>query len=158
MKKRGNMSTSELHKARNRIVTTILTLLAMLIMATPVIANSSSWYFLAYYTGYVVNGHDNGVFHQMNAGPLTINGTIETTAIYGTPNGAAPWTFEVHKDTLFHPKVCTAGPVAVPLSWGDTNSFSKLCGTISEGSYYLVIYRGSLDNREVEGWGTLSTP
>jgi hypothetical protein len=121
----------------------------MLIMSTPVIANSSGWYFLAYYWGYGVNGHDNEVFHQMNAGPLTISGRIETTAIYGTPNGAAPWTFDVHKDSLFHPKVCTAGPVAVPLSWGDTNSFSKSCGSISEGSYYLVNYRGYSKHRHL---------
>ncbi len=143
---------------RNRIITTIMTLLAILVMATPVLANTSSWSFLAFYDGRVINGKSNGVFHQMTAGALTISGTIKTTAIYGTPNGAADWYFEVWKDGLIPSKKCTAGPVAVPLSWNQTNSFSKACGTITAGSYYLIIKRPFLDNREVTGSGTLRTP
>lgn len=143
---------------RNRIITIAMTLIALLIMATPVLANSSSWWFLAYYDGRVINGHDNGVFHSMTAGTLTISGTITTTAIYGTSNGAQPWYFEVWKDGLIHTKKCTAGPVAVPLSWNQSNSFSKNCGSITSGSYYLVIWRAATDNREVTGSGTLRTP
>ena len=72
---------------KNRTITIAMALLAALVMVTPVMANSSDSYFLAYYDGRVVNGHDNGVFHQMNAGHLTVAGTLETTAIYGSPNG-----------------------------------------------------------------------
>ena len=47
---------------KNRVITLAMTLLAALVMVTPVMANSSGWYFLAYYDGRVVNGHDNGSF------------------------------------------------------------------------------------------------
>jgi len=125
-------------------------------MATPALANTSSWYFLAYYNGRVVNGKTNGVYHQMTAGTLTISGTIKTTAVYGNPPTAKPWHFEVRKwsnDTI----VCTAGPVAVPLLWNQTKSFSKVCGAIPAGKYYLKIWRAAADDREVTGSGTLVT-
>jgi hypothetical protein len=143
---------------RNKFVTMLLVLLAMLIMVTPALANSSSWSFLAFYDGRVINGKSNGAFHSMTAGALTISGTIKTTAIFGAPNGAQPWTFEVWQDGLFPSKKCTAGPVAVPVSLNQTKSFSKACGNIPAGSYYLVIWRAATDNREVTGSGTLQTP
>ena len=152
------MQPPKLFIIRNKIVTAMLLLLAMFIMTTPVLANSSSWSFLAFYNGRVINGKTNGVFHSMTAGALTISGTIKTTAIYGTPNGAQPWYFEVWQDGLFPSKKCTAGPVAVPINLNQTNSFSKACGSIPTGSYYLIIWRAALDNREVTGSGTLKTP
>lgn len=152
------MKLPKISTIRNKTITVVFVLLITLIMVTPALANTSSWYFLAYYDGRVINGKTNGVFHQMTAGALTISGTIKTTAIYGTPNGAQPWYFEVWKDGLFPSKKCTAGPVAVPLSWNQTNSFSKACGSIPAGSYYLVIWRAATDNREVTGSGTLRTP
>jgi len=121
---------------RNKVITAMFVLLAMFIMVTPAFANTSSWSFLAYYTGRVINGANNGVYHQMTAGSLTISGTIKTTAIYGSLNGAQPWYFEVWQDKLIDSKKCTAGPVAVPLSWNRTNSFSKACGSIPAGKYY----------------------
>jgi len=84
-------------------------------------ANSSDSYFLAYYDGRIVNGHDNGVFHQMNAGHLTVAGTLETTAIYGSPNGNQGWTFEAWKDTLIHQKMCAVGK-SLLLQVGGTQS------------------------------------
>lgn len=146
---------------RNRILVSIMTIFAVLVMATPVFANSSSWWFLAYYDGYIVNGNWNGIYHTMTAGSLQISGSITTTAIYGTPVGAQPWYFDVsYHCGLFNwwrCTVCTAGPVPVPLYWNQTTSFSKSCGTIPARQYYLVIYRNALDNREVTGSGTLTT-
>ena len=55
------MQPSKRSNIKNRIVTTILILLAALVMATPVLANSSSWYFLAFYDKTTVNGNINGV-------------------------------------------------------------------------------------------------
>lgn len=143
---------------RNRVATIVMTLLAVLVMATPVLANTRSWNFLAYYDRYYINGKTNGVIHTMTAGALTLSGTIKTTAIYGAPAGAQPWYFEVWKDGLVSSKKCTAGPISVPISLNQTNSFSKACGTITAGNYYLVIYRAAADNREVTGSGTLKTP
>lgn len=143
---------------KKNIIAATMTLVAVLIMVTPALANSRSWSFLAFYDGRVINGKNNGVFHSMTAGALTISGTIKTTAIFGTPSGAQPWTFEVWQDGLFPSKKCTAGPVAVPVGLNQTNSFSKACGSIPAGSYYLVIWRAAVDNREVTGSGTLKTP
>jgi hypothetical protein len=123
---RGSVNEMKNPIFKNRIITIAMTVLAALVMVTPAMANSSGWYFLAYYDGRVVNGHDNGVFHQMNAGYLTIAGTLETTAIYGSPNGNQGWTFEVWKDTLIHQKMCAVGKVAAPASWGDTGTLSLL--------------------------------
>lgn len=92
---RGQVNVMKYQFFKNRVITLAMTLLVALVMVTPVMANSSGWYFLAFYDGRVVNGHDNGVFHQMNAGYLTVSGTLETTAIYGSPNGNQGWTFEV---------------------------------------------------------------
>ena len=155
---RGQVNVMKYQCFKNRVITLAMTLLVALVMVTPVMANSSGWYFLAFYDGRVVNGHDNGVFHQMNAGYLTVAGTLETTAIYGSPNGNQGWTFEVWKDTFIHQKMCGVGKVAAPASWGDTVSFSYRCANVASGSYFMKIWRAETDNREVEGWGTLSTP
>ena len=133
------MQLPKYSRIRNRVVTILMTLIAALVMVTPVWANTRNWSFLAFYDGRVINGANNGVYHPMTAGSLTIAGTIKTTAIYGSPNGAQPWYFEVWQDKLIDSKKCTAGPVAVPLSWNQTNSFSKACGSIPAGTYYLEV-------------------
>jgi hypothetical protein len=82
---RGQVNVMRNQFFKNRVITIAMALLAALVMVTPVMANSSGWYFLAYYDGRIVNGHDNGVFHQMNAGYLTVAGTLETTAYMDHP-------------------------------------------------------------------------
>ena len=141
---------------RNNLVTAMLMSFIMFVMVTPVLANSINWSFLAYYNGRVINGKANGVPHQMTAGAMTIKGTIKTTAVYGTPPFASPWFFEV-RDWSTDQVKCSAGPVAVPLLWNQTTSFSKACGSVPAGTYYLYIYRGQADDREVTGSGTLVT-
>lgn len=146
------------HKSlKSKMIAIAMAILAALIIVSPVLANSSNWWFLARYDGRIINGASNGVFHQMTAGYVTVAGTLETTAIYGTPNGNQGWTFEVWKDGFIRVKQCSVGKVAAPASWGDRVNFSLGCGNISSGSFYLRIWRGETDNREVEGWGTLST-
>jgi len=151
MKKLPKIST-----IRNKAITSIFVLLAMFIMATPAFANTSSWSFLAFYDGRVINGKTNGVSHQMTAGALTISGTITTTAVYGNLPTAKPWYFEVRKWSN-NAIVCTAGPIPVPLLWNQTQSFSKACGSIPAGKYYLKIWRADADDREVTGSGSLVT-
>jgi hypothetical protein len=134
----------------------------MLIMVTPVFANSSSWSFLAFYDRYYLSGKANGVFHNMTAGQLTNSGKIWVTMIMGgIPAGMYPWYFEVwKKNTVFDQLICTSSPVYPNVMVGSqyATSFTKSCGNISAGTYYLVIYRAQSDNREVQGSGTLHTP
>ncbi|MEW5830489.1 MAG: hypothetical protein AB1846_16490, partial [Chloroflexota bacterium] len=150
------MKPSKISSIRNKAITGLFLFIALFIMATPALANSSSWYFLAYYDGRVINGKTNGVYHQMTAGALTISGTIKTTAVYGNPPTAKPWYFEVRKWSN-NKIVCKAGPIAVPLLWNQTKSFSKACGSIPAGKYYLKIWRAAADDREVTGSGSLMT-
>ncbi len=145
-------------RIKSNMLTVVFVVIAMFIMVTPALANSSGWSFLAYYDGRVVNGRTNGAFHTMTAGALTMSGTLKTTAIYGTPAGAQPWYFEVHKNDLFQTTVCTGGPIAVPVGLNQTTNFSKACGNISADSYFLIFYRNAVDNREVTGSGTMKTP
>jgi len=89
------MKLPKISTIRNKAITAMFVLFVTLVMMTPALANTSNWYFLAYYNGRVVNGKTNGVYHQMTAGALTISGTIKTTAVYGNPSTAKPWYFEV---------------------------------------------------------------
>jgi hypothetical protein len=56
----------------------------------------------------------------MTAGALTISGTIKTTAIYGTPNGAQPWYFEVWKDGLIPRSYLKNGKLALKPKLGES--------------------------------------
>lgn len=149
-------------RIRNYVITLLMTVIIMLVMVTPALANSSTWSFLAFYDGRYLSGKANGVFHTMTAGALTNSGKIWVTMIQGgTPNGLQPWYFEVwKKNTLFDTKICTSDPVYPNVMVGSQypTNFSKSCGNISAGKYYLVIWRADSDNREVKGTGTLRTP
>ena len=156
------MKSLKYSRIKNHIVTSIFLVFAMLVMASPVLANSSNWWFLAYYDRYYLSGKANGVFHNMTAGNLTNSGYIYVTYIQGgTPSGRQPWYFEVwKKNTLVDKKICTSNAVYPNVMVGPNykTNFSKNCGNISSGSYYLVIWRAASDNREVTGSGTLATP
>lgn len=56
------MKLPKISTIRNKAITSIFVLLAMFIMATPAFANTSSWSFLAFYDGRVINGKTNGGF------------------------------------------------------------------------------------------------
>lgn len=66
------MKSSKLYSTiKDHIVTTFLMLSIMLIMVTPVLANTSNWAFIGTIPGRYLNGGDNGVYHTMTAGSLT---------------------------------------------------------------------------------------
>lgn len=155
------MKTGKLHRLTNNLFSAFLVCLAILIIVTPVFANSSTWSFLAFYDGRYLSGKANGVFHTLTAGSLTNSGSIWVTMIMGgSPNGLQPWYFEVwKKNTIFDQKICTSNPVYPNVMVGRqyATTFSKNCGNIPDGKYYLVIWRSESDNREVQGSGTLTT-
>ena len=152
---------SKLHGflTRKRVVPIILWVILALTVATPVLANSSSWSFLAFYDRYYISGKSNGVFHDMTAGNMTISGSLTTTMISGNVLPVQAFTFEVWKvGTLWDTKVCTTGSFNPPRLVGDpAMPVSWNCGAQSAGKYYLIIYRAAADNREVKGSGTIST-
>lgn len=157
------MNLSQYSTIRNRIVTIVLLLLAMFVMATPALANSSSYSWLAYSDyGYVIDGSVNGVFHTMTAGTLTNSGSLWVTRTNPNPiNPPTPFYISVKKSVVGpDPTICTTGAVTPSVMVGSQYavSYSKGCGTISAGTYYLYIWRNAIDGREVKGSGTLRTP
>lgn len=155
------MNSHKYSRIRNHFVTSIFLILAMLIMATPALANTSSWYFLAYDYGLVIDGSVNGVYHTMTAGNLTNSGSLWVTRTLPNPLSPAPFYFRVKKSQIGpDPTICTSGAVTPSVMVGSQYkvSFSKNCGTISAGTYYLYIWRNYTDGREVQGSGTLRTP
>ncbi|HEU4326847.1 MAG TPA: hypothetical protein VFS21_27150 [Roseiflexaceae bacterium] len=157
------MNTLQWTNVRNRVATGLAMLFMVLVMAIPVLANSSSWYFYMYRDGRVVDGWNNGVTHNLSAGTLTLSGKIWTAAIYPNPISVQPITVEVRQKTfLSSTLICSSSPVSpsannIGSSFGV--NFSKNCGSIvSSPDYYLFIWRAATDGREIEGNGTLSTP
>lgn len=115
-----------------------------------------------FFDGRVVDGYNNGVKHTMTAGALTLSGRVWTAVIKPNPLAVQPVTVEVRQKTLFSFNViCSSGPHTT----SDNNtgsqfavSFSKNCGNIPAGDYYIRIWRANTDGREIEGDGTLRTP
>ncbi|NOK64352.1 MAG: hypothetical protein GFH27_549431n40 [Chloroflexi bacterium AL-W] len=143
----------------NGLIITTSLLFVTLMMASPVLAHSESWYFYQGLNGRVVDGSVNGIIRNLPAGVLTISGEVWTTNIAPGPTGVQPHTIEVHKKKLIgSDKICAPKiyPPANDIGQRHAVSFSKDCGTIEASSeYYLYIWRTVIDGREVEGSGTL---
>jgi hypothetical protein len=104
-----------------------------------------------------VNGKDNGIVHTMTAGTLSHTGAVWQYQTAPNPVGPNQVHIEVWKDTLFDDLICT-----VTLTPYTTNNlkkyFSKNCGTISAGNYFIVVWKVEDDGRDDKGTGTLYTP
>jgi hypothetical protein len=146
---------------KSRIITTAAITFMMLIMASPALANSSSWYFYMDRNGYAVDGQKNGIYHHLTAGTLTLSGKVWTAAIAPGATTVRPVTIEVWKDGIVDSKVCSAGPYYTSANNTGQSyavTVSKNCGSISDSDYHLFIWRSASDGRDIEGSGTLSTP
>lgn len=137
-------------------------LFAILVMASPALANSSSWYFYENRDGRVVDGSKNGIYHTLTAGTLTISGSIWTAAIYPGSTSVQGITIEVRKPAfLGSTTICSTGPYypsANNIGKSYAVTVSKNCGGVGAASdYYLYVWRSNTDGREVEGSGNLTT-
>lgn len=143
------------------MVTVISILLAILVMTTPVLANSSNWSFTSNLDGMVWNGT---VLHTMTAGNLTNSGTIYVAAAQGASQEVASWKIIVRrKNTIGYTTICsvTVKP-SYYVGYQYAVPFSKNCGQITAGKYYIRFERitstGYSDHRQVVINGTLFTP
>jgi hypothetical protein len=131
-------------------------------MVTPVLANSSDYSWLAYSDyGYVIDGSVNGVYHTLTVGSLTNSGSLWVTRTNPNPiNPPTPFYIRVKKSVFgIDPTICTTSAITPSIMVGQQYnvSYSLNCGSISSGTYYLYIWRNSIDGREVKGSGTLSS-
>jgi len=140
---------------QKNIVASMIALLAMLLIITPVSANTSNWNFTSFMDGRYLNGSDNVVFHQIDAGFLTFEGSIAAVDSNENPNpNASEWTFQVKKDA-FGPDPTICQTVVLPTTDGNPVFFNEGCENTSAGSYCLVIFRGASDGCSYSGSGTL---
>jgi hypothetical protein len=138
-------------------------MLILLIMATPALANSASYGWLAYKDyGYIIDGSVSGRFYTINAGNLTNIGSLWVTSAYPTAfNPPAYFLISVKKSVVGpDPTICTTARITPSLMVGSQYavSYNKNCGTIAKGTYYLYIERNKVDGREVQGGGSIQTP
>lgn len=133
----------------------ILATFAFLGLVAPVLANNSFYNWTMY--NRVVNGSSNGQFHQMTAGNLTNQGQVW---VISTDPGhlSSPYAvhIDVYKDDFVDSKIC--GTNLVPYTNGQGKSYSQNCGSISSGSYYLIIWKTEDDGWNESGQGNLITP
>lgn len=98
----------------------------------------------------------------MTAGSLTNTGSLWVTAAApGATNPPAYFKISVKKSVFgVDPTICTTAKIYPSLMVGSQYkvSYSKSCGTIAAGTYYLYIQRNQVDGREVQGTGTITTP
>lgn len=139
------------------VLRVFLLTVALIVMALPALANSSSYQWEMSHEGRNVNGKRNGVLHDMTAGELTNSGEVWQYFNLQGATGPLKVGIEVRKvNTLFDSSVCIAY-VTPSAELNDPVSYSKDCGTISDGTYYIVAFKGDMDGRSTAGRGVLET-
>lgn len=143
-------------KFKSTLLTGFLTLIMLLVMSIPVLANTSNWSFTMDFR--VVDGDGNGVYHEMDAGSMTISGSIW---VYSTDQGhnqsTNTVTIEVwKKNTLWFDDL--VGSVSVtPRTDGVSSSFSKNLGSVNSGTYYIFAWKTEDDGFNLKASGKLET-
>ncbi len=142
---------------KNLIESLVITIL-LLVMATPVLANSYNWGWTSNDYGMIIDGKRNGITYNLTAGTMTLQGGV--TIIEDTSFGLATWRHTVKKvNLLIDSSVCSVS--VTPELPGVRYPFSKNCGSQPAATYYLYIERltstGESDYRIVTGSGTIST-
>lgn len=136
------------------LVRGIVGVVGLLIMLTPVFANSSSYSFTMDYR--YVNGKSNGVTHGLDAGYLTNSGVLWAYAKAPGAVGPYPVTIAVVKDELIDRTICTVS-VTPYTTLGVIKSFSQGCGNVKTGVYYIEAWKANDDGWDIKVIGTLTT-
>lgn len=153
-KKGVRMQNQKFFKNKYLFVAGIVLSLALL--AQPVFAASSyNWSFsIPYWASIVkVDGKKNGVLYHLTKGTLTVSGKI-----YRDNRTAVTYPVDVavyqQKTLWFDSKVCSQKVTATTSG----QYFSKNCGTVSEGTYYMVFTGSSWEDNSLWGNGTIKVP
>ena len=104
-----------------------------------------------------MDGSVTGVYHGLDAGSMTNSGSA--TAFSKDPGALAapnPITVEVWKDEFFDSKDCSVQRT-ISSSLNVYRGYSKGCGNVSVGVFYLVIWKVADDGWNMKGTGTLRT-
>lgn len=143
---------------RKSAVRLAIVILALMVMSLPAIANSANYSWDMAYTGRYVNGYNNGVTHSLTAGTLTNSGSLWEYFKSATSN-ATPWdiTIEVEKVGTFWDTLICYETVTPSITLNQSVSYNDACGSVTSGTYYLIISKPGTDGWSTAGNGTLTT-
>jgi len=141
---------------KQKIVSILLLTFMMTFMAIPALANSCNWNFTMNYM--YVSGADNGIFHNMSTGNMSIDGDIWA---YSQDPGHTASPFTVYVDvyeSVFGPDRMVGEVSNTPSStlYNDVPIYGTF-GSQNAGSYYIKAYKASDDGWNIQGAGTLNT-
>lgn len=153
-----NITKAALRKSKKSLFQSFVVLFLLLVMITPVYANSFAWSYTSNAGGMIINGKANGKTYQMTAGQMILDGGV--TIVMDTGSPYATWKHTVRKvGTLWDTSICNVS--VTPNIPAARFGFTKDCGQQSAGTNYLYIERitgsGHSDERIVIGDGTLTT-
>lgn len=125
-------------------------------LADQALANSSSfsWRMDKRY----ISGKDNGRFHVLDGGTVTIQGHIEVTErLRGSVS--TPISVDIR---LIHIDLTSENPackvtVTPDTAVGAKKAFSAQCGNIKAGKYWLLIKKNTEMNPDGDGWHNRGT-
>lgn len=137
------------------IAAVIVSFLAIGAFAGRAVANSSGFGFTMEQR--YVNGEKNKQLHALDAGELTFSGNVWVTS-KNVGATSAPEVIEiaVWKIGVLGSRVCAAS-VTPNTIFNDKRSFSRSCGRIEGGTYWIEVSRKKVDGWHIKGSGALAT-
>lgn len=100
----------------------------------------------------VVNGQSNGRLHVLDAGELTLSGKIWITEKKAkSASSPLPITIKVLKAGSERDAVCSITMIP-DTAVNNKKDFSKSCGRVESGKYWILINKDGADNPDGEGW------
>lgn len=129
--------------------------LAFAVLAGRAAANSSAFSFTMHRRA--VNGQKNGKLHRLDAGELTLGGSIWVVSKDGGAR-STPHTvkIKVMETGVLGSEVCSVSATPNTI-FNAKRAVDKSCGRVESGSFWLLVSRSDDDGWHLQGSGTLST-
>lgn len=135
-------------------------IVAIAVFAGSAVASSAAFAFtmnLRY-----VDGKKNNILHTLDAGDLTLSGKIWVTSKKArAASNPEPVTITVWKPGIVNSDKCSVS-VTPDRILNQKVSFTKSCGHIESGTYFIAVSKSDAFDKSGDGWqcqgsGTLST-
>jgi len=99
-----------------------------------------------------VNGEKNKTLHPLDAGSLTISGTIWVTSKVARATAEPdPITIRLYRSSLFNSEICTV-TVTPDRVFNKKTSFTKSCGDVEAGTYFFIVSKPDAIDKLGDGW------
>lgn len=129
--------------------------LAFAILTGRAAANSAAFSFTMHRRA--VNGKDNNKLHPLDAGELTLSGSIWVVSKDGGARSTpVPVEVTVKKNGLISSTVCTT-VVTPDTIFNAKRALQKSCGHIESGMYWIFAVKNQEDGWHLQGSGSLAT-